>query len=103
MLYWYFVLFAMLVGFVDGLWFGPQANVFSLIVNLALFIPSIAVWTRRMHDLGRTGSWWLLWFLPIIGWFVLLIWTCTPGTRWPNRYGADPLGGSLAWAASTAQ
>lgn len=100
--YWYFVLFTTLVGFgagfADGIWFGSRARVFSLIVNIALFIPSIAVWTRRMHDLDRTGWWWLMWFLPVIGWLILLIWACSRGTRGPNRYGTDPLG-APAWAA----
>ena len=53
-----------------------------------------------MHDLDRTGWWWLLAFLPIIGWIILLVWLCTAGTRGPNRYGPDPLGGSTAWTAS---
>jgi uncharacterized membrane protein YhaH (DUF805 family) len=102
--YWYFVLFTTLVGvgagFVDGFWFGSQVKVFGLIVNCALFVPSLAVWTRRMHDLDRTGWWWLLIFLPIIGWLILLVWVCTAGTRGPNRYGANPNGGPNAWAAS---
>lgn len=107
--YWYFTLFATLVGFgagfADGVWFGPQIRVFGSIVNVALFIPSLAVWTRRVHDLDRTGWWWLLAFLPVIGWLILLIWACSPGTRGPNRYGADPLRGSPLWptSASAAQ
>lgn len=102
--YWYFILFTTLIGFgagfADGLWFGPDARMFSLIVNIALFVPGLAVWTRRIHDLDRSGWWWLLILLPIIGWLILLIWTCTAGTRGPNRYGPDPLGAPTVWAAS---
>jgi uncharacterized membrane protein YhaH (DUF805 family) len=102
--YWYFTLFTTLVGLgadlIDAVWFGSHARVFGGIINIAMFVPSIAVWTRRMHDIDRSGWWWLLAFLPIIGWIILLVWLCTAGTRGPNRYGSDPLGGSGAWAAS---
>lgn len=105
--YWYFVLFTILLGvgadLIDAVWLRSGLEVFGSIVNIALFIPSLAVWTRRMHDLDRTGWWWLLILLPLIGWLILLVWTCTAGTRGPNRYGPDPLGGPTAWAASAAQ
>lgn len=105
--YWYFALFTALVGlgagFVDGIWLGSQIRVFSSIVNIVLFIPSLAVWTRRMHDLDRTGWWWLLMLVPVIGWLILLVWACSAGTRGRNRYGSDPLAGPGVWAASAAQ
>jgi uncharacterized membrane protein YhaH (DUF805 family) len=95
--YWYFVLFTVLVGvgadIVDAVWLGFGQRVFSGIVNIAFFIPGLAVLTRRMHDLDRSGWWWLLMFIPLIGWLVLLIWACTRGSNGPNRYGPDPLRG----------
>jgi uncharacterized membrane protein YhaH (DUF805 family) len=94
--YWYFTLFTFLAGVVadlaDLLCFGPNHEIFASIVSLALLIPGLAVWTRRMHDLDRTGWWWLLMLVPVIGWMILLVWACTRGTGGPNRYGPDPLG-----------
>jgi uncharacterized membrane protein YhaH (DUF805 family) len=94
--YWYFTLFAFLTGvaadLADLICFGPNHEIFASIASLALLIPGLAVWTRRMHDLDRTGWWWLLMFVPVIGWMILLVWACTRGTRGPNRYGPDPLG-----------
>lgn len=42
----------------------------SLIVSLALLIPSLAVGVRRFHDTGRTG-WWIV-FYPLV-YFISLI------------------------------
>jgi uncharacterized membrane protein YhaH (DUF805 family) len=53
--------------------------------SIATFLPSIAVTVRRLHDTDRSGWWQLLYFLPIIGWIVLIIWCAEAGK--PNRYG----------------
>ena len=62
----------------------------GLVVSLALLLPSIAVAIRRLHDLDRTGWWFLLVFTGI-GAIVLLVWDCMKGTTGPNRFGTDPL------------
>lgn len=64
---------------------------------LAIFIPSIAVVVRRLHDRDMSG-WWYLGFIvasliPIVGIiasiaFVVLMFL--PGTPGPNRFGPDP-------------
>ena len=82
--YWYFVLFNLIIsfgfGFVCGLMQVPQlANIYTL----AVFLPSIAVGVRRMHDVGKSG-WFLL--IPIYN----LILVCTEGVKGENEYGADP-------------
>lgn len=101
--YWYFVLFTCVVSIVanilDLVIFGiGGVNILSLLCNLALFLPGLAVWVRRLHDTDRSGWWWLLALVPIIGWIILLVWNCTRGTQGPNRYGPDPLGGQGAGA-----
>ena len=87
--YWYFVLFTVIIafvlGFIDGLIFKTQ--VLSLIFNLAIIIPSIALGVRRLHDLGKSGWWYLLVLIPIVGPIVLLIWFCTKGETKKNQYG----------------
>lgn len=106
--YWMFTLFGILVNaaitVVFGrtaytsmgsfVWFDTRLNAVGDIVSglFALFslIPSLAVMVRRLHDVDRSGWWLLLVFLPILGWFVLFIFTCLDGTRGPNRFGLDP-------------
>jgi len=55
--------------------------------NIATFLPSVAVGARRLHDADRNGWWQLLYFVPIIGWIVLIIFWAEAGQ--PNRYGGS--------------
>ncbi len=48
-----------------------------IVVGLGLLLPIIAVGTRRLHDIGRSG-WWQLLELTGIGWLVLLYWWVQP-------------------------
>ena len=97
--FWYWFLFTVLVsiaaGLIDAALF-PASYVshVSSLAGLALFLPGLAVSIRRLHDLDRSGWWYLLIFIPLIGLIVLLIWYCTRGTVGPNRFGPDPLGGA---------
>lgn len=59
---------------------------------LVVFLPSLAVTVRRLHDTDRIGWWVLLQFLPVIGPLILIWFLATPGTPGPNRFGSDPLG-----------
>ena len=95
--YWYWTLFAILVSIVavviDIVVFPDmEMRPVNTIVGLALFLPGLAVAIRRLHDLDRTGWWFLIAFTGI-GLILLLIWDCMKGTTGPNRYGPDPLGG----------
>ena len=61
----------------------------SDIYNLAILLPMLAVFVRRMHDTGRS-AWNILWhLLPVIGWIVIIVYCCQP-TGEPNKYGEGP-------------
>jgi len=64
----------------------PIAGVLEALWSLATLIPNISVAVRRLHDSGRSGWWWLLSFVPIVGWLVLIYWYCQPGTPRRNQY-----------------
>ena len=93
--YWYWTLFTILLtivaGVMDAFTF-PQmpTGVLSPLFSLATFIPSIAVSIRRLHDLDRTGWWFLIAFTGV-GVILLIVWDCFKGTPGPNRFGPDPL------------
>ena len=53
-------------------------------------IAGIALICRRLHDIDRSG-WWYLIFFTVIGAFVLLYWFCKKGTDGKNRFGDNPL------------
>ena len=60
----------------------------STVWSLVTFIPGIAIFVRRLHDIGRSGWWYLLVFT-IIGILLLIFWAAQPGQRAQNKYGPD--------------
>lgn len=90
--YWWSVLFYWLVlltaGTLDGTDDG-EAGVLSGLVWLGLLLPNISVTVRRLHDTGKSGWWWLLLQVPLIGWIFCLIFLTQPGERRENAYGPD--------------
>ena len=57
---------------------GLIASIVGMIYSLLLIVPAIAISIRRLHDIGRSGWWLLLWFLPIIGWIMLIVFFLQP-------------------------
>jgi len=55
-----------------------------------LLLPSLAVLTRRLHDIGRSGWLFLLMCIPFIGQLMLLLWCCEDSHAETNRYGTNP-------------
>lgn len=95
--YWYFFLFNLIVslalGVIDsaaGLTFDPGLGVLGSIYTLAVFLPSLGVSIRRLHDADRSGWWLLISLIPIGGFVVLLVFLIQEGTAGPNRYGPVP-------------
>ena len=93
--YWYWTLFAILgniiTSVIDAAVLGSEIRIINSIFGLVILIPGIAVSVRRLHDIGRSGWWTLLWLLLIVGWIVLIIWYCRKGDESINQYGDNPL------------
>jgi uncharacterized membrane protein YhaH (DUF805 family) len=88
--YWWFFLATIIVsiplGLVDGLLFGwgySDPTVFSWLFDLAIFLPTLAVSIRRVHDTGRSG-WYTL--IPFYNLYLFII----EGEVVPNIYGPVP-------------
>lgn len=60
-----------------------------LLVSLGLFIPSITVMIRRLHDIGLSGWFALLAFVPF-GSLVLFGFTLAPSSQRQNKHGPSP-------------
>jgi len=102
--YWWWVLALILLmlvlGVIDGALvapvmgfeqFSPEAGQpLSMLASLALLLPSLAVSVRRLHDVDRSGWWYLLSLIPVIGTLVLLYWYVQPGSSGDNRFGPEP-------------
>ena len=67
-------------------------GVFYIIALIVLILPSIAVLIRRLHDTDRTGWWYWIQLLPLIGLIVILVFTLTGGDEGDNKYGPNPYG-----------
>ena len=65
------------------------------LVALALFLPNLAAMVRRLHDTNRSGWWYWIILIPLVGVILFLVWMCSRGTVGNNNYGSDPLGGEL--------
>ena len=57
---------------------------------LGVIIPAFAVFVRRLHDVGKSGWWFLLVLLPIVGAVWLFVLVCTDGNPGDNIYGPSP-------------
>ena len=62
----------------------------QVIICAALFVPTLAVSARRLHDTNRSGWWYLLSFT-LIGLIPLLIWWCQKGDGYPNSYSSPSI------------
>ncbi|WP_265503591.1 DUF805 domain-containing protein, partial [Providencia heimbachae] len=69
--------------------FGTILSIIVVIYVLGVFIPSLAVTIRRLHDTDKSGWWYLISFIPF-GAFVLLVFLCLDGSHGDNKFGADP-------------
>lgn len=87
--YWFFALtqFIILVilQILDGI-IGTN-YIFYAIGVLALLLPSIAVMVRRLHDIGRSGWWYFIVLIPIVGAILLLVWLATETKQEVNQWG----------------
>jgi uncharacterized membrane protein YhaH (DUF805 family) len=64
----------------------PISTIFFLIT----VAPSISVGIRRLHDVNRKSTWYLI-GLTLVGLIPLFMWSCMKGTLGDNQFGVDPL------------
>ena len=67
-----------------------KINAFGTIYALAVLIPGLAAWSRRLHDTGRSLWWFLLAFIPIVGVIVLIVFAAGDSQPGDNKYGPNP-------------
>jgi uncharacterized membrane protein YhaH (DUF805 family) len=90
--YWWFYLFYILVligaSIVDA---AIKTPILAGLAVLALFLPTLAVLVRRLHDIDHSGWWVLIGFIPLAGTIVLIVFACIDSGP-PNKYGDGPDG-----------
>lgn len=97
--YWMFTLFniiffiiAAILDNILGLKFMPEIpyGYIYLLYTLFIIVPSLAVAVRRLHDVGKSGWFYLIAFIPIIGAIWLLVLFVTDGKPGENQWGMNP-------------
>ena len=98
----YMLIFALIVGiatfvtssmatFLTGNPTGTLVNVITGIWAIVAGVGNVMLMIRRLHDLGKSGLFVLLAFVPVIGIIFSIALFCMPGQVGYNEYGADPL------------
>jgi uncharacterized membrane protein YhaH (DUF805 family) len=85
--FWWFLLFTLLAAMALAVVNRPL----SLVFQIGVLLPSLAVGARRLHDTDRSGWLQLLYLVPVAGWIVVLI-LMAQAPREPNRFGANAAG-----------
>ncbi|QHT63069.1 DUF805 domain-containing protein [Paenibacillus lycopersici] len=92
--YWMYVLFSfmasVLLAIADAML--GAGRLLSMLYSLAVLLPSLAVVVRRLHDTGRSGWWYFIILIPIVGAIVLLVFLLLDSEPGMNRYGPNPKG-----------
>ena len=86
--YWWFFLFYVLVYIaavvLDSI---LSLGLLSILVSLSLLCPSLAIGTRRLHDINKSGWFQLLYFIPVLGLIAMIYFLVQPGNIGANRFG----------------
>ena len=88
-------LFAMVLDNVLGLnfeLFGQDLGYGWLYVTVAIthLIPGLGIVVRRLHDVGKSGWFYLIILIPLIGFIWILVLFCTDGVKEDNKWGSNP-------------
>jgi len=103
--FWLFTLFFLLVIYIplsllESYVLEPGTS-FVVLLGLGLWIlfimfsiaPAISVAVRRLHDVDKSGWWYWIGLVPLIG-LIILFFYAQKGTAGVNRFGPDPLSDS---------
>lgn len=84
--FWFFYLWSIIVAWIPVL-FIPVFSIISIFWFIASFIPQLALGTRRLHDIGKPGIYYLFILIPLVGPIMLIVFWATDSERNDNIYG----------------
>lgn len=61
-----------------------------LLYSLAVLLPSLGVLVRRLHDIGKSGWFFLIVLIPLVGPIIMLVWLFTDSEPGTNKWGPNP-------------
>ena len=92
--YWSFALCSGVISFILGVLYNATNwgffSILSTLFSLAILVPSLAVCWRRLHDIGKKGTWYFIVLIPIVGWILMIVWFCQDSQPGGNEFGPNP-------------
>lgn len=94
MFFLFYIIFAVVLTIIDGLigwgFAGGTIGILYTLFSLGILLPYLAVTVRRLHDIGKSGWWYFIGLIPIIGGIWLIVLLATDGMPGENQYGPNP-------------
>ena len=94
MFFLFYFIFAVVLSIIDGLigwgFAGGTIGILYMLFSLGILLPYLAVTVRRLHDIGKSGWWYFIGLIPIIGGIWLIVLLATDGMPGENQYGPNP-------------
>lgn len=87
-----FTFFILLLFRIDSTFLAGVLIGIYILWYLFMLIPSTAVLVRRLHDIGLSGWWFFISFVPIFGSLTLLVFYFIDSQKGINRWGVNPKG-----------
>ena len=96
--FWMFFVYNLIISVVFSILSGIPIigflfRIVSGFLGLAIFVVSLAVGVRRLHDTNRSGLMWLLVLIPLVGIIIVIVFWAQEGNSGSNKYGSDPKAG----------
>lgn len=97
--YWWFILIHTLImvaitlldfGLSESGEGSPYGTMAGVVYSFAVFLPALGVLIRRLHDSGKSGYWFFISFIPVLGSIILLVLLVQDSEAGTNRYGRNP-------------
>lgn len=97
--YWWFFLFNFIVSTVltvlnnivtQGSGSFGVFGIIQVLYGLAALLPGLGLVWRRLHDIGKSGAWVLISFVPVVGAILLIVWLAKDSQPGENQYGPNP-------------
>jgi uncharacterized membrane protein YhaH (DUF805 family) len=106
--YWWFFLINLAIGLVfyvlsllvagatsnsgsnSGSFLSIGISCISGLYSLAVLLPALGVGIRRLHDIGKSGWWYFIALIPLVGSIWLLVLMATDSQPGDNMYGPNP-------------
>ncbi|MBQ6540329.1 MAG: DUF805 domain-containing protein [Oscillospiraceae bacterium] len=62
----------------------------QFLIELVLGLVSLSSCIRRLHDIGKKGTWILIGLIPLAGAIILIVWYAQDSYRGINEFGPSP-------------